>query len=47
MSWSVFVQFVTGHGETLARSNDRPPPTLRVGIALDDRISAEGAGNQP
>lgn len=41
ISWSVFALFSTGYGETLARYNERLPPTVRVGIALDDRVTAD------
>jgi outer membrane phospholipase A len=47
VSWSLYFQFATGFGEDLARYNEKLPPTLRVGIALDDRISTDGAARQP
>ena len=47
VSWSLYFQFATGYGEDLERYNVRLPPTIRAGIALDDRISTEGAAKQP
>jgi outer membrane phospholipase A len=49
VSFSIFAQFAMGYGETLARYNDKLPPTVRVGFAFDDRISTEAvtAAAQP
>lgn len=47
ISWSLFAQFATGYGETLARYNEKLPPTIRLGIALDDRISTDPQASRP
>jgi outer membrane phospholipase A len=38
---SLFVQGVTGYGETLLRYNVKQAPTVRIGVALDDVLATE------
>jgi outer membrane phospholipase A len=40
VSWSFFLQYAAGFGETLSHYNEKlPPAVIRLGIALDDRLS--------
>jgi outer membrane phospholipase A len=43
VSWSLLAQLATGYSETFSRYNESLPPTIRIGIALDDRISSAPA----